>query len=626
MKTSQKKKESKTKEPLAVGRFGAKVCLLYRQSENKIQKLFLVPQNGAKFAGRARAIILRYPNHKSENIARCRDFRFFSDRDKIILTYIFDGASASSLRYAVVTGKNIWVVRGTIKNVATPGILVPGATAHAGSAAYFGNDKIRLATSKNLKHWKVIDLPQTPAWHFYNGALFSILGALKTKEGIALFYGADMKADLVTDVSLANQKVGERRFVKVGASLFSEHNPAEFLWQTDLPLIEVSLSETEDASFLGIVPSPRGNKMLRFYFASRGQIKSFELAADVLADHRGRKPAALKKSPENPILRPTSYSWESEGAFNPTALHLGGKVHLLYRAVGAHGSHIGYASSRDGQTIDERLAHPAYSPGEPFESPGGETADFSESLFHSGGSWGGCEDPKLTQIDDQIYMSYVAHAGYWPTRTALTSISTDNFLKRIWHWAKPMLMSAPNVGSKSVVLLPERIGGQYVIFHRVWPNIAVDIVPELVFGEGKRWLQTKFIIPPRHSYWDSQKLSMGAAPLQTKKGWLAIYNAVDRLDFSRYKIGAMLLCQDATWSLIARTRKPILSPDEWYENDGKPGIAYPGGAVELDGVLHVYYGGADKVSCVATIETEELIWHILRDREPHLTIQPVALA
>ena len=153
-------KESKTKEPLAVGRFGAKVCLLYRQSENKIQKLFLVPQNGAKFAGRARAIILRYPNHKSENIARCRDFRFFSDRDKIILTYIFDGASASSLRYAVVTGKNIWVVRGTIKNVATPGILVPGATAHAGSAAYFGNDKIRLATSKNLKHWKVIDLPQ----------------------------------------------------------------------------------------------------------------------------------------------------------------------------------------------------------------------------------------------------------------------------------------------------------------------------------------------------------------------------------------------------------------------------------------------------------------------------------
>jgi predicted GH43/DUF377 family glycosyl hydrolase len=111
-------------------------------------------------------------------------------------------------------------------------------------------------------------------------------------------------------------------------------------------------------------------------------------------------------------------------------------------------------------------------------------------------------------------------------------------------------------------------------------------------------------------------MSMGAAPIKTDKGWLAIYNAVDKRDSSKYKIGAMLIDLKDPTKVIARCRRPILSPDEWYENNGKPGIAYPGGAVDLDGILHVYYGGGDLVSCVATIGTEEMVWHLLKDRDP----------
>jgi len=244
-------------------------------------------------------------------------------------------------------------------------------------------------------------------------------------------------------------------------------------------------------------------------------------------------------------------------------------------------------------------------------------------MFHSGGSWGGTEDPKATVIGDRIYMTYVAHAGYWPMRTALTSIAVQDFLKKRWKWKHPMLMSAPDVGSKSVIILPEKVNGNYYIYHRHWPNIVVDKVPELEFGEGKRWLGSQALIRPRASFWDSQKISMGAAPIKTPHGWLAIYNAVDRRDSSRYKIGAMLLDLNDPSKVIARCRKPILSPDEWYENDGKSGVAYPGGLVERNGMLYVYYGGGDKVSCVATISTDELVTQLLKDAEPKVSVSKV---
>jgi predicted GH43/DUF377 family glycosyl hydrolase len=90
---------------------------------------------------------------------------------------------------------------------------------------------------------------------------------------------------------------------------------------------------------------------------------------------------------------------------------------------------------------------------------------------------------------------------------------------------------------------------------------------------------------------------------------------VDRLYGGKYKIGSMLLDLHHPEKVLARSRKPILSPEEFYENDGKPGVTYPGGAVDLNGTLHVYYGGGDKVCCVAQVPTEELLWHLKKDGE-----------
>ena len=97
----------------------------------------------------------------------------------------------------------------------------------------------------------------------------------------------------------------------------------------------------------------------------------------------------------NPILRPVvEHPWESREVFNAGAIYLEGKVHLLYREIGNDGiSRLGYATSTDGFTISERLPDPIFEPASDAEKDG-------------------CEDPRLTQIDEQLIMTYTALRDY----------------------------------------------------------------------------------------------------------------------------------------------------------------------------------------------------------------------
>jgi HAD superfamily hydrolase (TIGR01484 family) len=315
--------------------------------------------------------------------------------------------------------------------------------------------------------------------------------------------------------------------------------------------------------------------------------------------------APLHRAPQNPIASPRDgHPWEEAGVFNPTAVELDGAAHIFYRAVDGGGvSRVGYQRSQDGVSVDHREASPVYVPRARFEcGPGlSRPAWVPDSPFASGGGWGGCEDPKATIVaeDNRLYLTYVAHDGSSDPRVAISWISLDDLRAGRWRWAEPALMSRPNQVNKSAILLPKKINGKYVMFHRVFPDVLVDVRDRLDdFGPGN-WLGVRAKIPPRPHGWDSRKLSIAAAPIETSDGWLAVYHAVDERDPGRYKIGAMLLDRAEPWRVIGRTPEPILAPDAWYENDGKAGVAYPSGALAKGGELFVYYGGGDRHCCVA---------------------------
>lgn len=59
--------------------------------------------------------------------------------------------------------------------------------------------------------------------------------------------------------------------------------------------------------------------------------------------------------------------------------------------------------------------------------------------------------------------------------------------------------------------------------------------------------------------------------------------------------------------ILYRAEAPLLEPDEWYENDWKPGVVYVCGAVINDKNIFIYYGGGDKHTCLATANLDELL-------------------
>jgi HAD superfamily hydrolase (TIGR01484 family) len=361
--------------------------------------------------------------------------------------------------------------------------------------------------------------------------------------------------------------------------------------------------------------------IFRKYFGKKIEVKIKRLETNSIKN----SDPYITRSHKNPILSPTSYSWESEGVFNPAAIYLNGRVHVLYRAIGANGvSTIGYASSADGINFDERLTYPVYYPRADFElDPDIRSKEYNVDKFSSGGGWCGCEDPKISIVGDRLFLFYVAFSGWDSVRVAMSSISIKDFLNKNWNWTVPILCSPKGLISKSGGIFPEKINGKYVFFQRIFPNILIDYLDDLRFDNENELPKGEKFISPSDVGWDSRKVSFGSTPIKTKHGWLVITHGVDDSNDSQYQIGAMILDYNNPEKVIKRSKKPILSPELWYENDWKPGILYPCGAVNKDGTLLIYYGGGDKYVCVASSPFDYFVESMMKDEKPKLKFNKI---
>jgi len=293
----------------------------------------------------------------------------------------------------------------------------------------------------------------------------------------------------------------------------------------------------------------------------------------------------------NPILRPIEeHAWESRQVFNPAAIYLNGKVHLLYRAIGNDNiSRVGYAASADGFTIDERLPEPVFEPATDSEK-------------------NGCEDPRLSEVEGQLLMTYTALREYSHLQVyqiALTSIAKEDFVQKKWNWGTRRL-PFPGIRNKDAVVFPEKIGGRYVMLHRIEPDICIAYSDDLT-----HWCDIMSVMTPQAKGWDNGKIGVAGQPVKIKDAWLVIYHgvSVERL----YSLGIVLLDREHPEQVLYRSKEHILAPKEDYERFGKvPNVVFSCGNVVLDGRLFIYYGAADSVVCVATIGLDNLLSLIRR--------------
>lgn len=329
-------------------------------------------------------------------------------------------------------------------------------------------------------------------------------------------------------------------------------------------------------------------------------------------------PLTLSRFAGNPILGPSEHFWESKWTFNPSALLHDGKVHMVYRAVGGNDvSMVGYAESSDGYSVDARFAEPMF-----FyrNVPQGVQTAFKIPYSSGGGFCGGSEDPRVTRIDDRVYMLFTAFDGWSSIRIGLTWLSLSDFLNRVWKWKKPIFISPPNEVHKNWVLFPEKVQGKYAILHRIAPKVSVAYVDSLETLGTTTFIKSSATgKAPKRRQWDDWVRGAGPSPIKTTQGWLLLYHAMDTRDPNRYKLGAMLLDLKDPEKVLYRATQPILEPDEWYENEGfKAGVVYSCGAVVKDDLLFVYYGGADAVCCVAVADLKKFLRTLMTSGAPKL--------
>jgi beta-1,2-mannobiose phosphorylase / 1,2-beta-oligomannan phosphorylase len=459
---------------------------------------------------------------------------------------------------------------------------------------------------------KETDIWSPEYWDKWHKEIDSHIVPLQRNENDHVEVGSPpIKTDrgwLVIFAYIRNYFRGQRIF-GIEAALLDLNDPRKVISHTDRPF----LVPAEEYELYGRVPSvifPTGA------FVKEGVLHIYYGAADTtcclatcklseLLEELDATAVKLVRAKDNPIIQPErKRQWEARATFNPGAIRLKGKTHILYRALSDDGaSCLGYASSADGLHIDERSPKPVYAAREDFEKP------------QRPGVGSGCEDPRLTVIDDRVYMCYTAYDGVNVPRIALSSIALSDFLIKKWKWAKPVLISPPGIDDKDAAIFPKKINGKYAILHRIGHSIWLDTVDDLNEYQGEKWVAGHVLMQPRDSMWDSRKIGVGAPPIETPAGWLLLYHGISKREDSHYHVRAALLDLKDPSRVLARTTYPIFEPEMPYERNGLvPNVVFPCGATVNGNLLYVYYGGADKVVGVATIKLKSLVDRLEAER------------
>lgn len=609
------KKDSLKNNYFGIFTDGARAYLYSRSDiEGKTRLLVDSSADGFKFDKTQKEFLVTRDDGVIEKFENCNFFKIFILPNNKYGLFYKTGKPKPELYFASSTDVFHFLGAKKVQRLNESAMIVPNFKWQEKFVAYYGEKDIHLAYSSDLAHWDTVEGPVLPrrSDNFdSDNLLISDLGV--THEGIFVVF--------------FSQKAINKKWY-MGTALFETKDPQKLVFRANESLWE------EEENFLKENVRPIGsllfNSRLIVYFVTReGKLYAFSLKffKQSPSFQKAFPPYILKKFVENPIIRPlVHHFWESRATFNPAAIYAGDKVHILYRAVGdSDSSVIGYAGSRDGTNIDERLDNPVYVPREPFECSDPSLATFQLAYSSGGGGNGGCEDPKLTEIEGRIYMTYVAFSGRSYPGVALTSIKKDDFLAKNFNWEKPVLISHPNEMHKNWLLFPEKINGKYAILHNISPKVSIEYIDELTQLDGARFIKSwdphnfwgKNHV--RH-YWDSHVRGPGPPPLKTNLGWLLLYHAMDYRDYNRYKVGAMILDAHNPAQVLYRSRSPVMEPDRPYENDGyKSGVVYAGGAVIKDGELFIYYGGADKYACVAKADLEEFLTEVKRSEVPQVS-------
>jgi predicted GH43/DUF377 family glycosyl hydrolase len=342
------------------------------------------------------------------------------------------------------------------------------------------------------------------------------------------------------------------------------------------------------------------------------------------------------------ILEATENSFESQAVLNPGCIQLGAVTHFFYRAVRAGNySSIGYCTLEDGE-VSYRAAEPVLIPEFDYEHHG-------------------VEDPRISYIDGIFYLIYIAYDGKNARIAYATATELPHFTKQgiisppmPYHEAAELFRHNQHhsalsffhrhfqdnpacedilVYEKDALLFPRKINGKFALVHRVFPEVQIayfDNFSELATAEywykHLKELQSHTILKP--AYWfENRHIGGGCVPIETEKGWLFLYHAVEEGNTGRtYHGAAALLDRDDPTKVIGRLPYPLFSPETRWERSGDVNnVVFPTGAVVHGDELCIYYGAADSRIAEYSVSLSALLTELL-EPSPLVIVPELELA
>ena len=178
----------------------------------------------------------------------------------------------------------------------------------------------------------------------------------------------------------------------------------------------------------------------------------------------------------------------------------------------------------------------------------------------------GFEDPRVVYVAE-LACWVITCTSYGPAGPAVFLATTEDFKTVSRHG----IVRQPE--DKNAALLPRRIDGKWVLFHR----------PKTEFGGAKgeillsrsddlvSWSAREQVLRPRDgAWWDASRIGIGPPPLETEHGWLLIYHGVkEMVGGSIYRVGLALLDLDEPTRVLHRMPEWVLTPDAPYERIGR---------------------------------------------------------
>jgi len=286
------------------------------------------------------------------------------------------------------------------------------------------------------------------------------------------------------------------------------------------------------------------------------------------------------RHPGNPILTGEQWPYPINSVFNAGATLLAdGSTLLLCRVEDRRGlSHLCAARSANG--VDGWEVDP-----EPTLLP--DVVNHPEEIW-------GIEDPRITYVPElaQYVVTYTSFARGGPgVSLALT--------KDFRTFERFGVVMSPE--DKDAALLPRRIGGLWALIHRPMTTLGVHMwisySPDLRYwGDHKLMLLAR-----RGAWWDANKIGLSPPPIETSRGWLALYHGVRHTaSGALYRLGLALFDIDHPEKCLSRGESWIFGPEADYERSGDVrDVVFPCGyTLGADGdAINLYYGAAD--SCIA---------------------------